>query len=325
MPVPIRYKIPDRLNTALTIFCGSALSGLLVIWSRAPDRSGGWVLLNLLFFSLIFLTNYSLFHEAAHHKLHSNPAWNRALGILSGVFFLCPFSIFYVTHWNHHLRNRTDLEMFDLYYKDAPKAKTFLKWYGYLLGFWFWIIPFGAFLIAFGPPALRRKLMRKEVGFVNFDVADVRSFDLKSARFEVLLTVLYFWMLNRVFGMTSGAFFLSYLVGSIWWSTTQYVDHAFAERDVLTGAYNLKASRWYSLINLHRECDLNHHLYPEVSWIYLPALRCRVQLEVEVKFPRKFFFRQYCAQWLGPRTAQRINIVPLQEIVCDYNDIIESG
>lgn len=313
-------KIPNNLNAALVFFCFIAMSALLVLTEAMPNPY--LIVASLILFSALFLTNYSLYHEASHHKLHSDSKWNYILGAITGVVFLCPFSIFYVTHWNHHLRNRTDLEMFDLYYQDGPKIKTLVKWYGYLLGMWFWMIPPGAFLIAFGPSALRARLMRREMGLVNFEAGDARSFNLTRVRIETLLMIAYFSALVYFAGLSASVFLLFYMAGSIWWSTTQYVDHAYAPRDVLVGAYNLKASRWFSLVNLHREFDLNHHLYPEVSWIHLPELQSGKQKQVEEGKARKKFFNHYWSQWMGPRLAPEPGPKPVEGIVSDFNDII---
>lgn len=319
-----KFKIPNVLNIVLVIACAMMSYVFLVLASSTDSLVFKSIL--ILFFSAVFLTNYSLYHEASHHKLHSDPKWNYALGVVAGMFFLCPFSIFYVTHWNHHLRNRTDYEMFDLYYENKRVFKTFFKWYAYLFGMWFWMIPPGALIIAFGPQGLRRKLMRKEVGFVNFDATDSRTFNLTRARIEVLLTVAFMGALVKFGGVSLGTFLLFYGVGSIWWSTTQYVDHAYADRDVMLGAYNLKASRWFSLVNLHREFDLNHHLFPEISWIHLPALKTQIQQKVEDGKSRKRFFKHYLSQWKGPVLASNSVYAnaphPIKEVQCDYNTIV---
>jgi hypothetical protein len=42
--------------------------------------------------------------------------------VLTGFLFPMPFSMFRLTHQGHHLRNRTDHEMFDLYYPTDSRA-----------------------------------------------------------------------------------------------------------------------------------------------------------------------------------------------------------
>src|SRR4029077_20712687 len=80
-------------------------------------------------FSYLLLKNYALFHEAAHGNLHSDPRINRRLGTTAGLLFPMPFCMFRVTHQGHHLRNRTDHEMFDLYYPTDHKLLRFMQWY----------------------------------------------------------------------------------------------------------------------------------------------------------------------------------------------------
>jgi fatty acid desaturase len=78
------------------------------------------------------------------------------------------------------------------------------------------------------------------------------------------------------------------------WSTRQYIGHAFSNRDLIDGAWNLRHNRWMSALLLHGEYDLSHHRHPEISWYYLPRL--------EPKDPSQpNYIKQYWRQWLGPR------------------------
>src|SRR6478752_6098788 len=75
---------------------------------------------------------------------HPRPAGNYLLGLIAGFFFPVPLSLVRITHQGHHLRNRTDFELFDLYYPTDSKFVRFVQWYGILCGmFWPWV-PIGA-------------------------------------------------------------------------------------------------------------------------------------------------------------------------------------
>src|SRR5262245_38186211 len=113
-PPPDGLPIPDRLNVTIAVTVLSAAVTLLCLASRLENW---WAVLGVgVAFSYVLLTNYALLHEAAHGNLHSRPGVNRLLGVLCGMLFPIPYSMLRVTHQGHHLRNRTDHEMFDLYY-----------------------------------------------------------------------------------------------------------------------------------------------------------------------------------------------------------------
>jgi fatty acid desaturase len=87
---------------------------------------------------------------------------------------------------------------------------------------------------------------------------------------------------------------LFYVPAGVVWSTVQYLEHAFAPRDIDRGAFNLAAPAWLSWLNLHRELDLSHHLHPGEPWVCLPRLSPPGE-------PRRSYFRHYLSQWKGPR------------------------
>ncbi len=319
-----RFCIPDRLNTGLVFFCALALPACVIFGNFAYVKYGvgPGLGLALLAFSLVFLTNYSLFHESAHFKLHSKPGWNEGLGVVTGIFFLCPFALYSPTHWRHHLQNRTDRESFDLYLNEGERGRKVFKWYLYLVGVWYWMIPIGSIILAFSSDAARKRLMDEKYAFANFRSTDAARLNGAKLRLETVLHFGYLAGLVFVFHVSPLVLLAFYFFGTIWWSTTQYVDHAYAPRDVMTGAFNLEASRWFSGINLHREYDLNHHLFPHLSWVYLPRMTCPEQLRTEAAHPRKGFLRHYLTQWGGPRRAEpEPSPEPLREVICDENAI----
>src|SRR4051812_36609701 len=111
---PPDMPVPVRLNLALV--AGFFVAAVFLLW--LGSWVGRWyaVLGVGVAFSYVLLTNYALLHEATHNNLHPDPRWNHALGVLTGLLFPVPFSLIHTTHQGHHLRNRTDFEMFDLYY-----------------------------------------------------------------------------------------------------------------------------------------------------------------------------------------------------------------
>jgi fatty acid desaturase len=290
---PADMPIPNRLNCALVLADVSLAVALL--WLASWLTAWYAVLPVGIIFSYLMLTNYALLHEATHDNLHSNPRWNYALGVVSGILFLAPFSMIRVTHQGHHQRNRTDAEMFDLYYAGDSFFLKCCQWYGTLSGLFWPCIPVCAVLFALSPRTIGLQLFSGPP-FGNANVKDITSRDLRRIRFELVLTfavfALLYWLLDWPWRNVA----ILYFCFSLNWSTRQYVGHAFTRRDIVEGALNLRHNRLMSSVLLHGEWDLNHHRHPEVSWYYLPTIETPPA-------PRDSYSKQYWRQWLGPRLA----------------------
>jgi fatty acid desaturase len=301
---PAQMPIPNRLNLFLVAFVlGTAV---FLLWLGSYVEPWWATLLVGIAFSYLLLTNYALFHEASHGSLNSNAVVNRLLGTLTGLLFPMPFSMFRVTHQGHHLRNRTDHEMFDLYYPTDSRVIRYTQWYGVLCGlFWPWV-PIGALLFAVCPAVLRTRVFRKARSS-NHLLGDIRDQEVRAIRVEVLLTIAFFAALFWLLELRWDAVLIMYACFSFNWSTRQYVGHAFSRRDVVEGAWNLKHYIWMSWILLHGEWDLNHHRHPEVSWYYLPRLSGGDE-------ERQGYVRQYWRMWLGPRPTTEPAPESLQEL-----------
>jgi len=289
---PADMPIPDRLNAMITIFVFCAGVALLLL--------GSWlewwpaVLAVGVLFSYLLLTNYALLHESAHHNLHSRPVLNRLLGTLAGMLFPCPYSMIEAMHQGHHLRNRTDYEMFDLYYATESRVVRFVQWYGILCGFFWPVVPLGAVLFA-GCPAILRTRLITGARSASYLVGDIRQDRIRAIRWEVLATVLLFGLLFWLGGLKWQNTLFLYGCFAFNWSTRQYIGHAFTKRDVIEGAYNLRHNRVMSWVLMNSQWDLNHHRHPEVSWYYLP------RLARETDDPQPSYIRQYWRLWRGPR------------------------
>jgi fatty acid desaturase len=288
---PPDMPIPDCLNVCLVFLVFGSAVALLWLGSHVETW---WALVGVgVLFSYLLLTNYALLHEAGHGNLHSNATANRLLGALAGMLFPMPFSMFRVTHQGHHLRNRTDHEMFDLYYPTDVRVIRFVQWYGILCGlFWPWV-PIGALLFALCPAVLRTSVFRRARSS-NHLLGDIRNEEVRSIRVEVALTAALFVGLFWLLQLRWQAVLVLYACFSVNWSTRQYVGHAFSRRDVIDGAWNLRHNRVMSWLLLHGEWDLNHHRHPEISWYYLPRLPAPAEARIS-------YLWQYWRQWQGPR------------------------
>src|SRR5882762_1337225 len=125
---PPDMPIPERLNCFLVSFVFVAAVGLL--WFASHVESW-WAVIGIgVIFSYVLLTDYALLHEASHGNLQSTTRRNYGLGVVAGLLFPMPFTLMRSTHQGHHDHNRTDVEMFDLYYPDDNRITKYVRWYG---------------------------------------------------------------------------------------------------------------------------------------------------------------------------------------------------
>lgn len=293
---PPDMPIPDRLNRFLVAFVFGG--GIALLWLGSQVEEWYHLLLVGIAFPYLMLTNYGLLHEAAHGNLQTSGKGNYALGVLTGLLFPIPFRLMRTTHQNHHNHNRTDHEMFDLYYPTDNRLLKWMQWYCLLCGLFWPLVPLGAVLVAICPGLLRRQMLRR-MGPARGAaiVANLEMSAIRAIRFELILIVLFFvalfWLLQLKWQNT----LILYACFSLNWSTRQYVGHAFSPRDIVDGAWNLRHFPWMSWLLLHGEWDLNHHRRPEVHWYYLPKLSSPDE-------PRVSYLVQYWRQWLGPRPCK---------------------
>jgi fatty acid desaturase len=302
-PVPDR-AIHNRLNLALVVAVQAAAWTLLWIGARA---SGAWLLVAGVLYSFLLLTNYALIHEATHGNLNANPGWNRWLGVWAGFLFPIPFSMIKVTHTVHHCCNRTDHEMFDLYYASDNMVLKLGQWYGLMSGLFWPCIPVGTVILAVFPRLLRTAPFRKaRTTAVLFD--DFRDHGLRRVRVEVALMLLYWSVLFLGLGLGWRHLLAMYACFAFNWSTRQYVTHAFTPRDVVNGALNLSVSRPMSWVLLKGNWDLVHHQSPWLPWTALAKAGQGSVRPVS-------FWRQYLRMWAGPEptaepSPQRLAATP---------------
>jgi fatty acid desaturase len=284
--------VQSALNLVLVMAVQAVAWGLL--W--AGSHVGWWQTLALgIVFSFLMLTNYALLHEATHDNLHVSAAANRWLGVLAGCLFPIPFSMIRVTHTVHHCCNRTDHEMFDLYY---PGDNMFLKygqWYGLMGGFFWPWIPVGTLILATFPTILKATPFRKaRTTAVLFD--DFQRHGVGRVRCEALLLVAYWGVLSFLLDLKLAHVLFMYACFAFNWSTRQYVTHAFTPRDVVNGALNLKVSKPLSWLLLKGNWDLVHHQRPWLPWTELERHAPTTAAPVN-------FWRQYARMWRGPIPA----------------------
>jgi fatty acid desaturase len=196
-PSPPNMPVPDKLNVFLSL--AVFVSAIALIWLASVAKNWLEIFGVGLVFSYLLLTNYALLHEATHANLQSSQPRNYWLGFLTGLLFPIPFSMIRSTHQGHHLYNRTDSEMFDLYYPHDNRVVKYIRWYGILLGFFWPLIPLGAVLFSILPRPLRRRIFEKPQS-TSYLFSDAERAAVWAVRFELLAIITFFvalhWLLH---------------------------------------------------------------------------------------------------------------------------------
>src|SRR5712691_6776898 len=212
------HRIPDCLNVALVF--GVQAAAISLLWCAARTE-GMVVLAPSIAFSFLLLTNYALLHEAAHDHLHSSRMENALLGALAGSLFPASMSMVRVTHAIHHCYNRTDEEIFDLYYPRDNMLRKYVQWYTPLLGLFWLLVPLGSVLFGVFPGLLRTRLARisTTTKFMHeyFDAAAVRR-----VRLELVFICVYWAAIWRLLALDWATLAVFYGCFGFNWSTRQY-------------------------------------------------------------------------------------------------------
>jgi len=291
-----RYPIPVTLN--LLIFAGAFCGCLALLWC-ASHLALGWKLLAAACFAVVNNTMFTLMHEAIHGVLLPNAAANTLLGLVCGAFVPVPLTAYHYGHMQHHIRNRTDVELFDYYLPtDSRFRKNVWLYLGNLSGGFWTLMMLGTLLYLFFPWFFRspRRAQEAESFGIGAGVGDIAQLPLLKTWLQCLFVVLVQAAIIFLLDLSLAGWLLCYGAFALHWSALQYAHHAWSVRDVKTGAWNLRVFapvRWLSL-NYHYH--LAHHTHPDVPWIYLGEF-------VHQDETRPSFLKNYLALWKGVRPA----------------------
>jgi fatty acid desaturase len=256
------------LNWLLLALSAIATTALLYLASH-----GHPILASVAFAAVNFLP-FALMHEAAHgiaSKKH-----NELFGILAACMFPTSFTLQQKAHIGHHLRNRTDADLYDYY---LPHQSRFVRnvwlYAGNLLGLYWFCIPLSNALYLLGTPLYRSRFFIERVaprlGF-GPHVRDIVELPTKRVWLEIAAAFAYQAAIWWAFDFRWQPWLLAHWLFALHWSALQYVDHAWSARDVAEGAWDLRVPaplRWLSLnYQLHRA----HHTHPSAPWTALPKL-----------------------------------------------------
>jgi fatty acid desaturase len=265
--------MPERLNWTILGASAIATAGLLWLASHAP----WWLaLLAAILFAFVKNVPFALMHEAVHGVAANTPRRNDALGFIASCMFPTSFSLQRVAHLGHHSRNRTDDDLYDYY---LPAQSRFIRnvwlYAGNLLGLYWFCIPLSNAVYLLATPLYRsRTFIDRIAPALGFGphVRDIAGLSPVKVWIEIACAFGYQVGLCWALDLHWGGWLLAHWLFAMHWSALQYVDHAWSERDVFNGAWNLSVFapvRWLTLnYHYHRA----HHTHPAAPWTALPAL-----------------------------------------------------
>jgi fatty acid desaturase len=297
-----------KLNVAISFASYSACA--LLLWAASHADAWWKILLCAFLFSFPANTVFSLLHESVHRLFSQNRSVNDWFGRVSAAFFPTAFTLQRGFHLGHHRRNRTDAEMFDMYYSHDNKFVKSVQWYSIFTGFYWLSAPLAAILYLVWPGFFKLSLWSRKNKFgyqtgaeAMFSSIEKETSPLK-ARSEVLLSLLInaglFWALDLSFG----PWLTCYWIFGMSWGALQYADHAWSPRDNRNGALNLKVNPITRWVYLNYHYHQVHHRHPSLAWFHLPKF-------VDPASPQKSFLKIYWQMWQGPRLATEPSPSPL--------------
>lgn len=287
-----QYPIPVKTNITIIIIC-SFLYFTLLYWGHHAGNNVVKILLGFLF-AVTMIPVYSLMHEAAHNALQPSGRANNALGRWLCLMFVVSYTFFRHCHLKHHKKNRTDEEMWDLYYEHQNKKLRYGNLYLMMVGFGYMALWLSVVLFAVAPGLVNSSLFKKHTEIRGFlaDSDDARK--VKTIRIESLAVIVFqifcLWMINWDYN----TWLLFYLLHGFVWSSQNYINHAFSPRDIINGAHNLIIPPWLNPVYLNFNLHLAHHQNPKIPWVHLPRF-------IRSGSGRISFFRNYLRLWKGPR------------------------
>lgn len=289
------YPIPRTLNLTIVIIVTLLYFFLFQLAARS---SGIGARLGFgLAFGVVMIPVYTLLHEAAHKTLHPSARINFLMGQLLSLLFGMSFRFYSHCHFKHHKKNRTDEEMWDLYYEHQNKWLRYGNLYLMMVGFGYFSIWLGNLIFAVYPSWSRSGLFKKhrEMGGFLEDLetsAPLRAYQLDSL-LVITFQVFCLWLIN----WDVITWLLFYGIHGFIWSSQNYVNHAFSPRDIINGAHNLTLPKWLNVIYLNFNVHLAHHQNPQIPWIHLPAY-------ITSREGRIPFFKNYLRLWRGPKLTK---------------------
>jgi len=306
-----QYPIPYKTNMTIAAIC----TALLIMLQRNSSlTSNPWLFaLEAVAFGILFIPVYSLIHEAEHGLALPGRKSNYWLGVFLSMLFMAPFTFIQKCHLNHHRHNRTDYEMWDLYYEHQNKFRRRIYLYIVMIGFEWLMLPLAVIIFAIYPRLAFSRFFTSlaEIKGVIEDVGKEKF--LKRIRVESWGVIAFHASLIYFLHLNILHYSILYLVNGFICSSQNFVNHAFSPRDIINGAHNHKMSRWLKYVYLNFNIHLAHHQNTKVPWIHL-------QQFIKEDQHRISFWKAYVKLWKGPVLTNEPS--PVKERTVDKMDEI---
>ena len=259
------HEVPNAAN-AVVVAVQLSVVAICIAECRMANR--WWCIVIGAAFVLTLNSVYFAIHEAEHGLLLSNRRCNELAGTVLSVLLPAPYTFIRNVHLAHHVHNRSDDEVFDLYFEEDPAWWKKLQFFGILTGgFWLSLVV-GNIALAMIPMRWLSKAMEID----RPSAAVIRYVNRRNQwwiRAEAWMVLLFHSTVCWLLGPRAIRYGLIYLVFGVSWSTLQYVHHYGTCRDVLRGAKNLRYGWPLDALWLNHGWHLTHHLHPTVSWLHL--------------------------------------------------------
>jgi fatty acid desaturase len=289
------YPIPYRLNIAIALIGFTLCIWILYTGSHIENTISKFGLAVL--FAVLMIPLYSLIHEAEHEIMHPNKFLNYSSGVFLSLLFIAPFTFIRKCHLNHHKHNRTDYEMWDLYYEHQHKWLRQVYFYIVRLGMEWVMIVVSVILFALLPKLVFSALFSWNDEIKGIIKGANKEKLLVKIRIESYLVIAFQIGMFYLLRLDLSFLLMAYLCHGFVWSSQNYVTHAFTPRDIINGANNLKMSMALRWLYLNFNVHLAHHQYPKMPWIHLPKFVQQTKTE-------QSFWYIYFKLWLGPVLTQ---------------------
>lgn len=291
----MNYSIPAKLNIFIIAVCTAAFFSLFIAGTHFHQL---WIRLLLgLTFGIIMIPVYSLMHEAAHNTLYQSAKANLFLGRWLCCLFIISFTFYRHCHLKHHKKNRTDDEMWDLYYEHQNKLLRYGNLYLMMMGFGYLATWLSVLLFSISPKLVMAPFFKKHTEINGFLKGFVSNNKLQTAQLESIVVIIVQLLLLWLIHWDWQLWIIFYLAHGFIWSSHNYVNHAFSPRDIINGAHNLKIPAWLNLIYLNFNIHLAHHQNPHIPWLHLPSF-------IRSGKERMSFYRNYIRLWKGPKLTR---------------------
>jgi len=160
--------IPTVLNAGLVTAVSVLCVGLL--YAASHTGSHGMLLLYALTFAVAMVPLYTLLHEAEHELLVPNRRLNDVLGRWLSMLFGVSFAFMKHCHLRHHRKNRTDIEMWDLYLEHQVPWRRRGNLYLMMAGPGYFMLWLSVVLFALAPGAVYGGFFQRHAEIAGFRV-----------------------------------------------------------------------------------------------------------------------------------------------------------